>query len=38
MENKIRLRDFSIFLKTNIKTNISLDTDKKNVYFITSAW
>ena len=35
-KQKLDLETFPL-LKTNIKTNISLDTNKKNVYFITSA-
>ena len=36
-KQKLDLETFPSFLKTNSKTNISLDTNKKNVYFITSA-
>ncbi len=36
-KQKLDLETFPSFLKTNSKTNISLDTNKKNVYFVTSA-
>lgn len=34
---KLDLETFPSFLKTNRKTNISLDRNNKNVYFVTSA-
>ena len=34
---KLDLETFPSFLKTNSKTNISLDRSKKHVYFVTSA-
>ena len=36
-KQKLDLETFPSFLKTNSKTNISLDKNKKHVYFITSS-